>query len=65
MFVSFTDVINNHAQLGTRPARRQWEDVFNQTYIRPITETLDHSIHAAFSSIMNDTEQGTRYLLFL
>lgn len=48
----------NHSTLDSKPARRQWETTFNQTYIQPVTEALDHNIHAAFRCIVNDSEEG-------
>ena len=56
--LTFTGATENQSFLSTRPGRAQWEATFNETFIQPVTEELDQKIFAAFSSVMNDNEQG-------
>ena len=58
-------MLGNNSQLGNRQARNDWEVTFNDAYIRPVTETLDQSIHTAFETVTNDNDQGNSILACL
>ena len=60
--ILFTAVLDKNSHLNERPARRQWEVAFNNAYVRSVTETFDRNVHSAFQSVMNDNDQGNKYL---
>ena len=44
--------------LQTKEARRKWEQIFNDSYLKPILTTLDMSITRTMNSITSDDQQG-------
>jgi hypothetical protein len=54
----YAAVLDSSSHLNSKPARRQWEAAFSDTYIRTVAETVDQNIHTAFHSIMKDNDQG-------
>ena len=54
----FISLVGNTKLLNSKPARHEWELLFNDSYIEPVLKTLEKNMSKAMDLVANDDKQG-------